>query len=151
MRPFFWQIKGCEMNKTFKDQWLATSALALAIGCTSLPSVAAAQTAVAKPTSTVNSGAGQSRLAEPVNVNTADAKILQRVKGIGPSMAQKIVNARKKGGDFKSSADLSRRVKGLGEKRLAKLKANGLVIPTSVLPKSAAPTGPDAGVPKMRK
>lgn len=139
------------MNKTFKDQWLATSALALAIGCASLPSVAVAQTAVAKPTTAVNSGTAQSRQTEPVNVNTADAKTLQRVKGIGPSMAQKIVNARKKGGDFKSSADLSRRVKGLGEKRLAKLKANGLVIPTSVLPKSAAPTGPDAGVPKMRK
>ena len=139
------------MNKTFKDQWLATSALALAIGCASLPSVAVAQTAVAKSTTAVNSGTAQSRQTEPVNVNTADAKTLQRVKGIGPSMAQKIVNARKKGGDFKSSADLSRRVKGLGEKRLAKLKANGLVIPTSVLPKSAAPTGPDAGVPKMRK
>jgi competence ComEA-like helix-hairpin-helix protein len=139
------------MNKTFKDQWLATSALALAIGCASLPSGVAAQTAVAKSTGAVNNAASQGRQAEPVNVNTADAKTLQRVKGIGPSMAQKIVNARKKGGDFKSSADLSRRVKGLGEKRLAKLKANGLVIPTSVLPKSAAPTGPDAGVPKMRK
>ncbi len=106
---------------------------------------------MAKSTGAVNNAASQGRQAEPVNVNTADAKTLQRVKGIGPSMAQKIVNARKKGGDFKSSADLSRRVKGLGEKRLAKLKANGLVIPTSVLPKSAAPTGPDADVPKMRK
>jgi competence ComEA-like helix-hairpin-helix protein len=135
------------MNARIKDQWLATSALALAIGCMSLPTTAGAQGAPfkeahQKPTA---------MRAEPVNVNTADAKQLQQVKGIGPSMAQKIVSARKKGGDFKSAADLSRRVKGLGEKRLAKLKANGLVVPTAVLPKPPMPTGPDAGVPKMRK
>jgi competence ComEA-like helix-hairpin-helix protein len=135
------------MNARFRDQWLATSALALAIGCLSLPTTATAQTATTKA---VPSQSGATR-SEQVNVNTADAKELQRVKGIGPSMAQKIVSARKKGGEFKSAADLSRRVKGLGEKRLSKLKANGLLIPTSVLPKPAAPTGPDAGVPKMRK
>ena len=135
------------MNARIKDQWLATSALALAIGCMSLPTTATAQAAAFKeaPPKPI------AMRAEPVNVNTADAKQLQQVKGIGPSMAQKIVSARKKGGDFKSAADLSRRVKGLGEKRLAKLKANGLVVPTAVLPKPPMPTGPDAGVPKMRK
>ena len=135
------------MKTRFKDQWLATRALALAIGCLSLPTTAASQAPVAK---VAPSQSGATR-AESVNVNTADAKELQRVKGIGPSMAQKIVSARKKGGEFKGAADLSRRVKGLGEKRLAKLKANGLVVPTAVLPKPAVPTGPDAGVPKMRK
>jgi competence protein ComEA len=141
------ETKETIMNARFKDQWLATSALALAIGCIGLSTPASAQTAMTKA---VPPQSGATR-AELVNVNTADAKALQRVKGIGPSMAQKIVAARKKGGEFKSAADLSRRVKGLGEKRLAKLKANGLVIPTSVLPKPVAPTGPDAGVPKMRK
>ncbi len=135
------------MNTRFKDQWLATSALALAIGCVGIPTGAVAQTSVSKEANLKTA----SVKAEQVNVNTADAKQLQQVKGIGPSMAQKIVTARKKGGEFKSAADLSRRVKGLGEKRLAKLKANGLLIPTAVLPKPPAPTGPDAGVPKMRK
>jgi competence ComEA-like helix-hairpin-helix protein len=135
------------MNTRFKDQWLATSALALAIGCVGIPTGAVAQASFSKEANLKTA----SVRAEQVNVNTADAKQLQQVKGIGPSMAQKIVTARKKGGEFKSAADLSRRVKGLGEKRLAKLKANGLLIPTAVLPKPPAPTGPDAGVPKMRK
>ncbi|MGA0013097.1 MAG: ComEA family DNA-binding protein [Burkholderiaceae bacterium] len=135
------------MNTRFKDQWLATSALALAIGCVGIPTGAVAQASFSKEANLKTA----SVKAEQVNVNTADAKQLQQVKGIGPSMAQKIVTARKKGGEFKSAADLSRRVKGLGEKRLVKLKTNGLLIPTAVLPKPPAPTGPDAGVPKMRK
>ncbi len=135
------------MNTRFKDQWLATSALALAIGCAGIPAGAVAQSSFSKEANWKTA----SVKVEQVNVNTADARQLQQVKGIGPSMAQKIITARKKGGEFKSAADLSRRVKGLGEKRLAKLKANGLLIPTAVLPKPPAPTGPDAGVPKMRK
>jgi comEA protein len=59
--------------------------------------------------------------AHPVNLNTASAAELQQVPGIGPSTADKILQMRKAYGAFKSVDDL-RAVRGIGEKRLAKMK-----------------------------
>ena len=59
--------------------------------------------------------------AHPVNLNTASAAELQQVPGIGPSTADKILQMRKSYGAFKSVDDL-RAVRGIGEKRLAKMK-----------------------------
>ncbi|OGT09901.1 MAG: hypothetical protein A2X77_04855 [Gammaproteobacteria bacterium GWE2_42_36] len=58
--------------------------------------------------------------AQPVNINTADAKALENVNGIGPKRAEDIVAYRSEHGDFKSVDDLSQ-VKGLGKKRLEKI------------------------------
>jgi competence protein ComEA len=59
--------------------------------------------------------------AHPINLNTASAAELQQVPGIGPSTADKILQMRKAYGAFKSVDDL-RAVRGIGEKRLAKMK-----------------------------
>lgn len=59
---------------------------------------------------------------EPVNINTADAVALQQVNGIGPSKAKTIVEYRKANGPFASVNDLVK-VPGIGEKSLAKMKA----------------------------
>ena len=56
-----------------------------------------------------------------VNINTASAAELQTLSGIGPSMAQSIIDERTKNGAFASVDDLMR-VSGIGEKKLAKIK-----------------------------
>ena len=56
-----------------------------------------------------------------VNINTASAEELQTLSGIGPSMAQSIIDERTKNGAFASVDDLMR-VSGIGEKKLAKIK-----------------------------
>ena len=56
-----------------------------------------------------------------ININTASAAELQTLSGIGPSMAQSIIDERTKNGPFASVDDLMR-VSGIGEKKLAKIK-----------------------------
>lgn len=56
-----------------------------------------------------------------VNINTASAAELQTLSGIGPSMAQSIIDERTKNGAFASVDDLMR-VSGIGEKKFAKIK-----------------------------
>ena len=57
----------------------------------------------------------------PVNVNTANSEQLQLVPGIGPTTADKILKMRKSYGPFKSVDDL-RAIKGIGPKRLEKMR-----------------------------
>ncbi|WP_137175854.1 helix-hairpin-helix domain-containing protein [Massilia sp. HP4] len=62
-----------------------------------------------------------------VDVNKADAAALDGVKGVGPSMSKAILDERTKGA-FKDWADLQGRIKGLGDKKAAKLSEAGLVV-----------------------
>jgi competence protein ComEA len=57
----------------------------------------------------------------PINLNTATAAELQQVPGIGPSTADKILKMRKAYGPFKSVDDL-RAIKGIGPKRMEKMR-----------------------------
>jgi comEA protein len=59
--------------------------------------------------------------AHPVNLNTAGSSELQRVPGIGPSTADKILQMRKSYGAFKSVDDLLA-IRGIGHKRLEKMR-----------------------------
>jgi competence protein ComEA len=61
------------------------------------------------------------------DVNKASAADLEAVKGIGPSIAGKIVEERKKG-NFKDWNDLVSRVSGVGEGNAAKLSAAGVTV-----------------------
>jgi competence protein ComEA len=58
-----------------------------------------------------------------VNINTADSTSLQSLTGIGPSMAQRIIDYRSQNGKF-SSVDELTNVSGIGEKTLAKIIEN---------------------------
>jgi competence protein ComEA len=66
--------------------------------------------------------AGDSKAAvATVNLNTASASQLEALPGIGPKMAQRIVEYRQKNGAFKKVEELMN-VKGIGEKSFLKLK-----------------------------
>ena len=79
-----------------------------------------------------------------VDVNKADQAALDGVKGIGPSISKKIIDERKKGGDFKDWADLEKRVKGIGEKNAVKFSQAGLTVNSQ--PLANAPAAPAAKV-----
>jgi len=61
-----------------------------------------------------------------VDVNSADEAALTAVRGIGPAMARRIVEARAQGGAFRNADDLVDRVAGVGPKSAANLEAAGL-------------------------
>lgn len=58
----------------------------------------------------------------PVNVNQADATQLEALNGVGPAIAQKIVEWRTQNGPFKSPEDLAQ-VSGIGPKKLEAMRA----------------------------
>lgn len=64
---------------------------------------------------------GASVASDLVNINTANAAELQTLSGVGPSMAQSIIDERTQNGPFTSIEDLMR-VSGIGEKKFAKIK-----------------------------
>ena len=57
-----------------------------------------------------------------VNINTADAEELETLTGIGPSLAQAIIDYRAGHGAFRSAEDLLL-VKGIGEAKLEGFRA----------------------------
>jgi len=79
-----------------------------------------------------------------VDVNKGSAADLDGLKGVGPAMSKRILDARQKG-EFKDWGDFMERVKGVKEKKAAKLSAEGLTVngKTFTAP-AAAPKGPAA-------
>jgi competence protein ComEA len=62
-----------------------------------------------------------------VDVNKGTAADLDGVKGIGPAMSKRILDARKTG-EFKDWPDFMQRIKGVKEKKAEKLSAEGLTV-----------------------
>ena len=50
----------------------------------------------------------------PLNVNSADSRALERLEGVGPALAGRIVEERRTGGPFADAEDLAARVRGIG-------------------------------------
>ena len=61
-----------------------------------------------------------------VDINAASQDSLQSIKGVGPTRAKAIVDERDKNGRYQDSEDLSRRVRGIGEKTIHKMKEGGV-------------------------
>ncbi len=63
----------------------------------------------------------QTVITDKIDINTADAKTLTSVKGIGVKRAKSIVDYRDKNGAFQNVEELIN-IKGIGKKSLEKLK-----------------------------
>lgn len=103
----------------------AATAVAIA---TEAPSSVSAEAGPEEPVVTAAvaaSNASPARFKNPgdgvVNLNTASAEELTRLPGVGPSTAQKILDYRQEIGSFTEAAQLLQ-VKGIGEKKFAKMK-----------------------------
>ena len=59
--------------------------------------------------------------ARQVDVNAADAAELERLPGVGPALAKRIVEERERRGPFQSAEDLTR-VRGIGPKTRERLE-----------------------------
>ncbi|MBS0450276.1 MAG: helix-hairpin-helix domain-containing protein [Proteobacteria bacterium] len=73
-----------------------------------------------------------------VDANKATPADLDGIKGVGPAMSQRIVDARKQG-EFKSWDDFMARVKGVKEKKAEKLSSEGLTVNGQSFKSAAAP------------
>lgn len=62
--------------------------------------------AAAAPTSTTATTTEKVQPHDKININTASADELRKVKGIGPKISQAIIEHRSKNGNFKSINDL---------------------------------------------
>lgn len=76
-------------------------------------------------------------LAAATEINKAGQAELEAVKGIGPGMAQRMLDARKTG-PFADWADVRTRVKGMGESKAQKFSENGLTVNGKAYTASAA-------------
>lgn len=80
----------------------------------------------AKPAAhSAHSSGSSAKLTDPsqgmVNINKAGEEELQRLPGIGPAMAARVIAYRQESGGFQTPEDLMN-VKGIAEKKFAKLK-----------------------------
>jgi len=66
-------------------------------------------------------GTEKETMNESISLNKATCEELNRLPGIGPIMAERIVEYREECGEFRSIEELVK-VKGIGEKNLEKLK-----------------------------
>ena len=61
-----------------------------------------------------------------IDINRADAQELERLKGVGPAIAKRIIEYRQKHGRFMKPEDIMN-VRGIGQKTFEKIKDNTLI------------------------
>ncbi|HXN51545.1 MAG TPA: helix-hairpin-helix domain-containing protein [Candidatus Acidoferrum sp.] len=93
------------------------------------------------------SGATKKPPLKPININTANSEELQEVPGIGPVTAEKILQMRKSYGAFKSVDDLLS-IRGIGKKRLEKMRKYLTVTKSAQPNKPVTRTKPGASLGK---
>jgi competence protein ComEA len=87
-----------------------------------------------KPASAAKAGKSLPTAVAVVNLNTASQAQLESLPGVGPKVAERILEYRQKNGQFKKIEDLMN-VQGIGEKSFLKLK------PLLTVTDKASPSG----------
>jgi len=112
-------------GKITKTEWLLLAVAAVFLAALALLYIRASTAADgADYTITTVRQAGEEVTPEasgPVDINTADLDQLQTLRGIGPALAQRIIDFREENGPFRSVEDLLQ-VKGIGEATLEKFR-----------------------------
>jgi len=72
-----------------------------------------------------------------IDINTASASELEKLPGVGPKTAAKIVAEREANGPYASLQDVEKRVKGIGPKSI--LKWADMAVAGAAAPAAAAP------------
>ena len=83
------------------------------------PGYGSRRTAAAFTAASKSAGIAQS--GSLININTADEKELQNIRGIGPVIAGRIVEYRQQNGGFKSIDEI-KKVRGIGSKTFEKMR-----------------------------
>ncbi|MEO8060609.1 MAG: helix-hairpin-helix domain-containing protein [Burkholderiales bacterium] len=73
-----------------------------------------------------------------IDVNKASQAELETIRGVGPAMSARILDARKAGA-FKDWPDLAVRVKGIGSGNSAKFSGDGLTVNGTTYTAAASP------------
>ncbi|MBQ6117076.1 MAG: helix-hairpin-helix domain-containing protein [Oscillospiraceae bacterium] len=81
---------------------------------------------------------------DPIDLNTADEEALQRLPGIGPALAERIVADRAANGPFASVEELTR-VSGIGEKTVEDIRPYVTVSGTAPQDKGEEAAREDSG------
>lgn len=101
--------------------FLLTTAVSLFVlsgsACVRLPHGASAPVSQIAPSPTSNNPAGEAR----VNINTASAKELEKLPGIGRALSARIISYREQYGRFRRAEHLIM-VRGIGDKRFRGLR-----------------------------
>lgn len=78
-----------------------------------LAALSTTQAAVGNVTESFAANAAVGEARDKININTASAKELQKLEGVGHTVAERIVHYRQEHGPFKRAEDL-RKVEGIG-------------------------------------
>ncbi|NBC03506.1 MAG: hypothetical protein GVY20_07345 [Bacteroidetes bacterium] len=70
---------------------------------------------------TTDTEENQQETVKVININTANNEVLQELPGVGPTYSERIINWREENGPY-TSKDQLLEIKGIGDKRLARIK-----------------------------